>query len=181
MLKMNIPLSNILPGVYAFDVELPRKLISQAIYVHEHGKTLFDLCKSNWLRILNRRCGVDSNIGKFTFVSTQGCSVVDYVLCKPTFFKHVNTFEVQDPNILSDHCAITFSINAVVDDENAFVVENNEKCVPYKYKWDSNKEDAYFYALSDENISRKFDELTETIELSNRWINEWELKIRVLK
>ena len=64
---------------------------------------------------------------------TQGCSVVDYVLCKPTFFKHVNTFEVLDPNIISDHCVITFSINALVDDENAIVVDNNENFVPYIY------------------------------------------------
>ena len=69
--------SNILPDGYAFDVELPR--ISQDKCVNKHGKNLLDFCKSTGLRILNGRCGVDSNIGKFTFVSTQGWSVVDYV------------------------------------------------------------------------------------------------------
>ena len=51
----------------------------------------------------------DKGIGNYTFVGSRGSSVVDYVLSSQDLFKYINRFEVHDPNILSDHCLLTFS------------------------------------------------------------------------
>ena len=60
-------------------------------------------------RILNGRAGDDRGIGKFTFVGSRGSSVVDYILASQNLFDYVSKFKVHDPNLLSDHCLITFS------------------------------------------------------------------------
>ena len=56
------------------------------------------------MRILNERVGADSNVGKYTYVSSIGKSVVDYVIASQSLFSRINTFSVDEPNILSDHC-----------------------------------------------------------------------------
>ena len=58
---------------------------------------------------MNGRVGKDKKIGTCTFVGSRGSSVIDYVLASEDLFNFVKDFEVQDPNILSDHCLIKFS------------------------------------------------------------------------
>ena len=60
---------------------------------------------------MNGRIGSDSGIGKFICVTESGCSVVDYILCRPDLMKYFNSFSVEEPNICScsDHCEIKFS------------------------------------------------------------------------
>ena len=60
------------------------------------------------LRICNGRLGSDYGIGKYTNVGSSGKSVVDYVLVNPSLFDYFSIFEVCEPNILSDHCAVQF-------------------------------------------------------------------------
>ena len=55
-----------------------------------------------------RWVGNDSGIGRYTFVGHRGSSVVDYVLGSQEMFDFVKSFEVQEPNILSDHCLVNF-------------------------------------------------------------------------
>ena len=57
--------------------------VSQDKVVNEHGNYLLNFCKASGLRIINGRIGNDGGIGKFTCVTENGCSVVDYVLCRP--------------------------------------------------------------------------------------------------
>ena len=54
---------------------------------------------------MNGRVGNDYGLGRYKFVGNRGSSVVDIVWSKPVFFN----FEVQEPNILSDHYLIEFS------------------------------------------------------------------------
>ena len=46
----------------------------------------------------------DNGIGKYTYVGSTGCSVIDYGLVTPILLNVIQYFIVKDPNILSDHC-----------------------------------------------------------------------------
>ena len=89
---------------------LPIPRVSEDKFTNQNGNLLIDFCKESGLRILNGRVGLDGSVGKYTFVGTLGNSVVDYVLASHSLFKLCHSFEVKQPNILSDHCAVEFSI-----------------------------------------------------------------------
>ena len=96
--------------------------------------------KSSGLRILNGKVGKDKHVGRFTCVKGNGTSAVDYVLSKPDLFSMISDFVVDEPNIISDHCIIQFSITVT---EGLKVNCNNKQCYSrqnVKYKW-SNKND----------------------------------------
>ena len=44
--------------------------------------------------MMNGRIGNDGGIGKFTCVTENGCSVDDYVLCRPELMYFSNSFVV---------------------------------------------------------------------------------------
>ena len=71
---------------------------------------LLDFCKQTNLRILNGRFGSDSGIGKFTCHRHRGESIVDYILTSTDILPLVYRFSVGDPNILTDHSIINFSL-----------------------------------------------------------------------
>ena len=62
------------------------------------GTNLLHLCKQRGLRFENWRFGAESR--KFTYLTDRGNCVVDYILA--------TEIRVYDPNILSDHCLISF-------------------------------------------------------------------------
>ena len=100
----------VLPTDYMMDKTLRR--ISQDKIVNINGRRLLEFCKTHGLRICNGRLGSDLGIGNYTYVDSSGKNVVDYVLVSPLLFDHFSTFEVGEPNILSDHCAIQFSVRS---------------------------------------------------------------------
>lgn len=48
----------------------------------------------------------------YTYGNIQGSSAINYLLCRKDIMNHVLNFEVKDPNILSDHCCVTFSLKS---------------------------------------------------------------------
>ena len=98
---------SVLPDDYVSDIQMPRSSENEG-HVNNNGLLLLDLCKQTGLRIMNGRVGNDRGIGRYTFVGGRGRSLVDYVLSSQNMFQFANTFEVQEPNILSDHCLIKF-------------------------------------------------------------------------
>ena len=50
--------------------------------VSQHGKDLLSFCKVYSVVYMNDRCGNDLK-GSFTYISQQGCSLIDYILCSP--------------------------------------------------------------------------------------------------
>ena len=70
------------------------------------GLRLLGICKEAGLRIANGRVGADKGQGEFTYQSTLGNSVIDYVLLQPEFFKYVTQFIVHDLFTFSDHAPL---------------------------------------------------------------------------
>ena len=92
------------------------------------GATLFAIYvyKQTGVRIMNGRVCGDASKGVFTCVKNAGCSLVDYVKCKPELMRFFTRFVVQEPNIMSGHCAISFSI--VCNKANINLEHVQKKC-----------------------------------------------------
>ncbi|MCG8032574.1 MAG: endonuclease/exonuclease/phosphatase family protein [Candidatus Thiodiazotropha taylori] len=62
--------------------------------VSSYGKDLLNFCKVYSMVILNGRCGSDLN-GSVTYISAQGCSLIDYVLCSPDLLTYIIDFTIE--------------------------------------------------------------------------------------
>ena len=96
---------------------------------------MLEFCKSTGLKVLNGRNGLDKDIGKYTCINKQGSSVIDMVLAKSNIFHLVHSFELDEPNILSDHSFLTFSLKSCVVYGN--VCMSNTEDIDYMYKWNT--------------------------------------------
>ena len=83
---------------------------SKDLVVNRFGKKLIQLCYNTGLVIYNGRTDKDQE-GKFTFCSTKGRSVNDYVLVPGEDFNTVKGFEVLEFNGFSDHAPLFFKID----------------------------------------------------------------------
>ena len=90
------------------------------------------------LRILNGRL---PDTDKFTFITQQGASLIDYLLTKESNFSRINSFTVEDLNVYSDHTPIIFSIHANFDYPEG-ISENY-----VKIQWDVSKRDKFRSAI----------------------------------
>ena len=151
---------DVLPDDYQPDRPMPRK--SQDTVTNQNGNLLLDFCKESGFKILNGRVGQDGKLGKYTYVSTTGCSVVDYVLASVSILNLFNNFEVQDPNILSDHCVVKFTITTTSVRPNTENQGHSSENIDFVYKWKTEKYEQFQNRINDE----------ETIHKLNTLINE---------
>ena len=158
-----------LPDDYCTDI--PLKRVSEDRGFNRFGSELLDFCKQTGMRILNGRAGVDGDIGKCTYVGSAGRSLVDYVIASPHIFSLVDTFNVDDPNILSDHCIVNFSLclhgNNVSSDSDPGITSS----LPYKYVWNNEYVKAFQKVLDSDSVSSdlrklKIDLLTENVDIN---------------
>ncbi|MCW4345840.1 MAG: reverse transcriptase family protein [Candidatus Thiodiazotropha endolucinida] len=111
---------------------------------------------------MNGRAGNDCGIGRYTFVGHRGSSVVDYVLASQEMFKFVRDFEVQEPNILSDHCLISFSFEFGF--LQAYDAQEDEfEHVTDKYVWNNGLKEEYVNQLRQESTTEKLNILNTKI------------------
>ena len=119
-----------------------------------NGRKLLNFCQLNGLRIANGRLGSDKSVGKYTYVVKNGRSVIDYAIVNPYLLDGICNFHVDDPNILSDHCMIQFSIPCKTTHEKA---TSGEKAtfdkVKKKYVWHEERSNEYIFNLeAEENV-----------------------------
>ena len=111
---------------------------------------------------MNGRVGDDYGVGRFTFVGSRGSSVVDYIISSQDLFQRVKLFVVEDPNIMSDHCAIKFSLEF----ENAnFQNSESGECgfVDGKFKWNSEFKADYIQSFQQQGTVDKLQNLNQQI------------------
>ena len=74
--------------------------------------------------------------------------MVDYVLVNSSLFDHFLKFEVCEPNILSDHCAVQFSLTTRVGLSSMNITNTNSNSnVNKSYKWNDEKADQYTFHM----------------------------------
>lgn len=153
-----------LPDDYVIDEELFR--YSQDKIINSNGRKLLEFCRLNCLRICNGRLGSDKGIGKFTYVGSTGRSVVDYVIVSSALLKCFLKFEVSEPTILSDHCAVKFGFeHGALLGKNHVKDLRSENKITKKYMWDINRKERYMATLNAEENS--FLNLINTISNSS--------------
>ena len=62
--------------------------------VSPYGKDLLSFCKVYSMVIINGRYGHDLK-RSFTYISQQGCSLIDYILCSPDLLPFVLDFKIE--------------------------------------------------------------------------------------
>ncbi|KAH3844107.1 hypothetical protein DPMN_086359 [Dreissena polymorpha] len=137
--------------MYIDDEELSNRVYippraSKDHVIDTNGKRLSELCQSTSFIIGNGRLHDDLNVGEFTFHSHRGSSLVDYLLLEPKDIFLVSNFKILQPNELSDHSGILFSLASrhAADEEGS----KSEASYDYNIKWDDLKIDPFKNVLS---------------------------------
>ena len=120
---------------YIPDVPIPRSTLDNT--TNSQGHQILDLCKSTELRICNGRL---DKTGNYTYCSTIGSSVIDYLLINYNDFSCIDQFKVLEFNEFSDHAPLYFSLCAFVGDG---VYDNSLNDEKIKICWDESKRDNY--------------------------------------
>ena len=149
-----------IPDDYIPDQNLPRK--SQDQVTNQNGQLLLDLLKQTGLRVANGRVCEDRDVGSFTFVSSRGSSLVDYCIVNPELLSDFTSFYGHDPNIISDHCLIEFSLILNVA-RHVFDDDIDEAAFSY-YKWKSNHKEKYVNNISSEHFQEQLNALIDTVD-----------------
>ena len=79
-------------------------------------------------------------------------SVVDYVIASQCLFSVFDVFEFHDPNILSNHCILHFSVTLHAIISNAESEIRSDSSLKYKYVWNSNEVESYQNALQADDV-----------------------------
>ena len=86
---------------------------------------------------------------KCTYVGSGESSLIEYVLVGQNLLKQFVTFYVDDPNILSDHCAINLSLHfRSTADTASFDADDDYETVESKYIWDQTVSNKYRATLN---------------------------------
>ena len=93
---------------YTPDITMTRASLDNKC--NSFGQKLLDLCKGACMRIVNGRLGDDFGVGNFTFISSQGMSLIDYLLAKECNFARLSRFTILPINEWSDHCPMQFAL-----------------------------------------------------------------------
>ena len=124
------------------------------------------------MRILNGRAGVDGDIGKCAYVGGAGRSLVDYVIASPHIISLVDSFNVDDPNILSDHCIVNFSLCLHANNASSDSDSGITSSLPYKYVWNNDYVEAFQNALDSESVRSDLRKLRNVFLTENVDIKE---------
>ena len=150
-----------LPDDYITDRELNRGNSDNG--TSPNGYLLIDLCKQTGLRIANGRVSCDAGVGEFTFVGARGSSMVDYVIVSQDLLPKFMSFSVDEPNIISDHCVLSFSIifdvlNSGASNDSTDV---NETKIDRKYVCDKTLQTDYIKNLSSDETINNLNNITD--------------------
>ena len=136
--------------------------------IDSHGWKLIDLCKTTDHAIVNGRLCNDQN-GNFTFCSTRGLSVTDYLLTHKFNLDSLNNFQILDFNNFSDHAPIYFTFprkptvkqtKSSTGDSKQKMVFNEEKIADFKDLLSQNLFSFNVCINSDINIDKKAEVFT---------------------
>ena len=114
------------------------------------------------MRVANGRVCEDKHIGSFTYVGSRGSSFVDYCIVNPVLLNECSSFYVHEPNILSDHCLIEFSLFSMYRRPAHIDTSNEQEGLKY-FKWNNDRKDF----LSTDNFKISLSSLAEDINIAS--------------
>ena len=163
---------DVLPDDYVADDSLPSR-VSEDPIINQYGRSLIDMCRQTGLRIMNGRTGKDRAHGKCTFVGHNGKSVVDYVLASENMIPLIDKFVVYEPNILSDHCLISFTSELTQNEEitrladtcrlNSNTCDSQASKVTFKYCFNEERSDIFTETINSNTFKDEIEILKNNI------------------
>ena len=112
--------------------------------VNNYGRKLVSLCRNFGLLIGNGRLGRDAFIGKFT---SNGVSVIDYILASPCLFPKIHDFYVVpfDECLSDDHCPVVVVLKKKSNDEHILPDLSDKSDIPCKVsvRWEDRFSSAF--------------------------------------
>jgi hypothetical protein len=129
--------------------------------INSYGRKLVQLCTKTNMAIMNGRIEGDTP-GRFTCHKSSGSSVVDYGLISPSIIDQVAYFQVQPPNLWSDHSLINMCIKIQWCNSNA-TDRVAHKLTPLNdvYQWSNLSSQDYKKAIAMKQISSEVKTLLE--------------------
>ena len=119
---------------------------------------------------------LDKDVGRFTCHTHRGQSVVDYVLVSQDLINNIECFMVDEPNILSDHSVLSFSIPLTCDLPSDSTPDTGcYRTADYKYVWDNAKSHDFSFNLNSPDCISVFDQIRTALSddnVSNTTIDE---------
>lgn len=117
--------------------------------VNTFGRSLLSLCYEQNIHTLNGR-GTEDKFGEYTYVSSAGASVIDYIIVSSEISDLFDSFKVMELDF-SDHFPVSAKMK--VKDINATVHQAPELkslSQPQKFRWDANQCISFNNLLEDE-------------------------------
>ena len=160
------------------DVLIPGECISprtsQDKVINARGKNLLSFCNEANFIVANGRLYEDKEIGRFTCVTSNGASVVDYLLVESSAINSVLDFKVDDYND-SDHFPLLFDIKCIISDNNidanSFSTDltsvDQSILAPNRIKWRSEHSNKYSVNLNSDITKNKLETVYRCIESSD--------------
>lgn len=133
-----------------------RKRSSSDTEINQRGRDLLDFLSRNEMYIVNGRFPSDSP-AQYTFVNTQGKSVIDLVMCNATALYNILDLQVMNSLTMSNHFPVKLNLN--------LNVRKVEKIKVIKWK-DSNCTDfvsSMYYSNKVSNVSLDIDEMCSNL------------------
>lgn len=146
-------------GEYFMGLEIIRK--SRDEKSDGRGVKFLDFCSENGFTVLNGRTKSDRG-GEFTFVSQNGCSVIDLCCVSGNWLKYITDFEVISKPY-TKHMPISVTLNI---GELSEARENN---LPPRIFWVDSKKELYNRRL--DILVENWEEIEEVTSLNNRLID----------
>ena len=82
-------------------------------------------------------------------------------------FKNMSNFAVGDPNVLSDHCALSFLMPYTYFSNNAEAVTNEYEKLNYKYTWSPDAADAFKENLLTESTMNELQSIQQILSAAH--------------
>ena len=115
---------------------------------------------------MNGRTGNDANFGKYTYIGSNGSSVIDYMLSQQDLFEFIRSFDIEDSNILSDHCCVKLVLEFPVKNINFSNDNSSFETVNGRYVWNADLIDEYKSKCSSNSVQQKLQNLNANISSS---------------
>lgn len=121
---------------------------------NKFGHLLVSMCKELQLVIHNGRT-IGDLYGQYTCYRPNGCSTVDYAISCSKLYKSVLSLKVLEPNHLSDHAAITISIENNVKNDVTKPCKGDYDYIKNKFIWKQNSKETFEKVLQCTIIKNK--------------------------
>ena len=110
-----------------------------------YGLYVLEICKTYGVHMLNGRKSGDMN-GEYTYMSSTGKSIVDYILISSSLFEQIIDFSVEDQNN-SDHFPLKCILKCNI---TKYLIGEDENYTPFvRYKWKISEKEHFLKNLND--------------------------------